>query len=365
MQRTSPPFRADINGSFLRPQCVIDARVQFEEGKITAEQKIAIEQREIAKLVQKEESIGLQVVSDGEYPREFYHLDFLCALTGVKKFKGDHGFRFKGGIETKPLFYKVVGKIDFPDDHPFLNQFKYLKTLPKKAACKFTIPTPLLLFIPYVMNKEVYPNDIDFLADLVKTYKKAIKSFYDVGCRYLQIDDNTWTSMCDEENRQNFIKSGFDIPKMLTQWQNLFNEILKDKPNDMVISMHVCRGNYKSDYCYEGSYDFIAPYLFGGVNVDAFFLEYDDERSGTFEPLKYIKNQFVVLGLFTTKRPELEDREVIKARVKEASKYVPLDRLCISTQCGFASTEEGNNINEEEQFNKLKYIIEISKEIWK
>ena len=192
-----------------------------------------------------------------------------------------------------------------------------------------------------------------------------MNAFYALGLRYLQVDDTCWTALCDKNARQGYIDLGFDIPTMLHQWAGIFNGFLEGKPADLTVSMHACRGNYKSTYCFEGAYDFVAPYLFGEVKLDALFLEYDDERSGSFEPLKYIKNQFVVLGLFTSKRPELEDKEVIKARVNEAAKYVPLDRLCISTQCGFASTEDGNKLTEEEEFNKLKHIIAISKEIWK
>ena len=268
-------------------------------------------------------------------------------------------------FETQPDSYKIVGKIDFPDDHPFLNHFKYLKTLPKKAICKFTIPSPLLLLLPPCLNKEVYPNDEDLYADLTKTYTKALKAFYALGLRYLQIDDTIWTALCDENARKWFSNNGGDFSKLFHQWVDIFNGFLDGKPDDLTVSMHLCRGNFKSTYCYEGAYDFVAPYLFGEIKLDALFLEYDDERSGSFDALKYIKNKKIDLGNFTSKRPELENKDAIKARVQEATKYVPLERLCISTQCGFASTEEGNILTEEEEFNKLKYIIEISKEIWK
>lgn len=363
--RSSPPFRADINGSFLRPQCVKDAHAQFAAGKITAAEKDAIEEREVAKIVQKEESIGLQVVTDGEYRREWWHIDFLAGLSGIEEYQPEKGYVFHGGVETKARNIRVVGKVDFPDDHPFLNHFKYLNSLPKKAMCKFTIPSPLQTCFPGIMNKEVYPNDQDFYDDLSKTYKKALNAFYNLGLRYLQLDDTMWTLLCDESPRKVYIDCGYDVQKMLHQWAGIFNGFLEGKPSDLTVSMHACRGNFKSTYAWTGAYDFVAPVLFADVKLDAFFLEYDDERSGSFEPLKYIKDQFVVLGLFTSKRPQLEDKEVIKARVKEASKYVPLDHICISTQCGFASTEEGNNLTEGEEFNKLKHIIAISKEIWK
>ncbi|OHT13891.1 5-methyltetrahydropteroyltriglutamate/homocysteine S-methyltransferase [Tritrichomonas foetus] len=365
MQRTTPPFRSEINGSFLRPQCIKDARADFEAGRITSAEKDAIEEREVAKLVAQEEAIGLPVVSDGEFRREWWHLDFLAGLTGVQKYEAERGYQFHGGVVTKPHNVKVVGKIDFPDDHPFLNHCKYLQSVTKNAVCKFTIPSPLLLCHPAIMNKEVYPNDQDFYDDLGKTYKKALNAFYAIGLRYLQVDDTVWTALCDEGCRQLYIDNGIDVQEMLKQWAAIFNHFLSDKPADLTVSMHACRGNYKSTYFCSGSYDFVAPILFGTVNLDAFFLEYDDERSGTFEPLKHIKNQFVVLGVFTSKSGKLEDKELIKARVAEAAKYVPLEQLCISTQCGFASTEDGNCLTEEEQWNKLKYIIEISKEIWK
>ena len=365
MQRTSPPYRADINGSFLRPQCIKDARVEFNAGKITAAEKDAIEEREVKKLVEHEKSIGLPVVSDGEFRREWWHLDFLAGLTGVDRIETERGFQFSEGVVTKPHNCKVVGKIDFPDDHPFLNHFKYLKSVAGDYPCKFTIPSPLLLIHPFIMNREVYPNDQDFFDDLGKAYKKAVHAFYALGLRYLQVDDTVWTAVCEPSNRKPYEDFGFDMDKLLHQWANIFNQFLEGKPADMVISMHACRGNFRSKYFCSGAYDYVAPVLFGEVKLDALFLEYDDERSGSFEPLKFIKDQFVVLGLFTSKRGELEDKEKIKARIQEATKFIPLEKICISTQCGFASTEEGNELTEEQQWNKLKFILEVSKEIWK
>ena len=364
MQRTSPPFRGDINGSFLRPQAIKEARQQFHDGKITQEQLTKIEDEEIAKLVQKEEDFGLPVVTDGEYRRSWWHFDFLQNLTGIEGYVPENALSFNDGMKTRSWNIRNIGKLDFPADHPHLQHFKYLLTCVKKAVPKMTIPSPLQLCNVGIYNKEVYPNEEDYFRDIGLTYRKAIKAFYDIGCRYLQIDDCVWTKICSETGRKGFQDAGYNTDKLLQTFADIYNSALEGKPADMTISMHGCRGNYRSHYFCEGSYDYCAPYLFGQVKLDALFLEYDSDRAGGFEPLKYIKNQFVVLGLITSKTPELEDKQFIINRLNEAAKIVPKEKLCISTQCGFASTEEGNALTEEQMWNKLRLVLDIAKEYW-
>ena len=365
MQRTTPPFRGDINGSFLRPAAIKEARQQFSEGKITKDQLRQVEDAEISKLVQKEEEFGLPTVTDGEYRRSWWHFDFLQNLTGVEGYEPQDALSFSSNTKTRKWNIRNVGKLDFPDNHPFLDHFRYLLKCVKKAVPKMTIPSPLQLLNLGIWNKEVYPNEEDYYKDIGLTYRKAIKAFYDLGCRYLQIDDCVWTKISSEKGRQNWIDAGYDPAKLAQTFADIYNSALEGKPADMCISMHACRGNYRSFWFCEGGYDFCAPYLFGQVKLDALFLEYDSDRAGSFEPLKHIKNQFVVLGLITSKTGKLEDKEFIKSRIQEAAKYVPLEQLCLSTQCGFASTEEGNSITEQDQWNKLQLVLDVSKEVWK
>ena len=368
MWRTTPPFRADINGSFLRTQAIKDARQQFHENKITAEQLKQVEDAEIAKLVAKMEEIGLQVVSDGEFRRSWWHFDFLEGLTGVEGYETEGGIQFHG-VQSRHRNVRVVGKLDFPSTHPFLEHFKYLKSVTKNAIPKFTIPSPSVLHFrggTKSIDKNVYPNLDLFFEDLGKTYRKAIHAFYDIGCRYLQLDDTVWAYLCSEEQRRLCVERGDDPEKLAQYYADCINYALADKPKDLLVSMHVCRGNFRSTWISSGGYEYVAELLFGKVNIDTFFLEYDSERAGGFEPLRFIKpgNQFVVLGLVTSKSGELESAETIKARIEEAAKYVSKDQLCLSTQCGFASTEEGNTLTEEQQWNKLKFIIDVAKQVW-
>ena len=368
MQRTTPPFRADINGSFLRPQAIKDARQKFQAGEITAEQLKQVEDAEIKKLVEHEESIGLKTVSDGEYRRSWWHFDFFEGLTGIEGYETATGIQFQG-VQTRHRNVRVIGKIDFPDNHPMLEHFKYLKSIVKTAVPKMTIPSPCVLHFRGghgAINREVYPEIKDFFTDLGNTYRKAIKAFYDLGCRYLQMDDTAWACLCSEEQREMVKARGEDPLELQRIYADLLNYSIAEKPADMTISMHFCRGNYRSAFIASGGYEPVAEILFGTVNIDAFFLEYDTDRAGDFAPLRFLKpGKFAVLGLVTSKTGDLETKEAIQARIEEATKFVPKEQLCLSTQCGFASTEEGNVLTEEQQWNKLKFIIDVANDTWK
>ncbi|MBY0098131.1 5-methyltetrahydropteroyltriglutamate--homocysteine S-methyltransferase [Mesobacillus maritimus] len=358
------PFKADHVGSLLRPERIHQARKDFQAGNLTAEELYSIETEEITKVVDKQIEVGLQAVTDGEFRRRFWHTDFLEHLTGVEGYVPESGFSFKGE-ETERYDVRVTGKISFNQDHPHIKDFKLFKEIVgDRAVAKQTIPSPNQMFNAGIRNLEIYPDLEEYANDVIQTYRDAIKAFYDAGCRYLQLDDVYIAGLNAPEIP--FNDSGSTREQLIDLALRVANGVLEDKPEDLVITTHLCRGNYRSKWAFEGSYAKIAPTLFAKEKVNGFFLEYDDDRSGDFGPLEYIPNggAQVVLGVFTSKHGTLEDKENIKARVEEATKYVPLEQLCISPQCGFASTHHGNILTEDEQWAKLKYIVDISKEIW-
>ena len=358
------PFRADHVGSLLRPERIHQARKDFQAGNITTQELHAIETEEIKNIVDKQIEVGLQAVTDGEFRRRFWHTDFLEHLNGVEGYVPDSGFAFKGE-ETERYDVRVIGKISFNQNHPHLKDFiEFKEIVGDRAVAKQTIPSPNQLFNAGIRNKEIYPNLEEYANDIIQTYREAIKAFYDAGCRYLQLDDVYIAGLNAPEIP--FNDSGYSREQLIDLALQVVNGVLEAKPEDLVITTHLCRGNYRSKWAFEGSYAKIAPTLFAKEKVNGFFLEYDDDRSGDFGPLEYIPNggPQVVLGVFTSKHGNLEDKENIKARVAEATKYVPLEQLCISPQCGFASTHHGNILTEEEQWAKLKYIVDVSKEIW-
>jgi methionine synthase II (cobalamin-independent) len=358
------PFRADHVGSLLRPERIHQARRDFQEGKITRQELHAIETEEIKHIVDKQIEVGLQAVTDGEFRRRFWHTDFLEHLHGVEGYVPDHGFAFKGE-ETERYDVRVIGKISFNQDHPHINDFiEFKEIVGDRAVAKQTIPSPNQLFNAGIRNLELYPDIEEYANDIIQAYRDAIKAFYEAGCRYLQLDDVYIAGLNAPEIP--FNDSRYSREELIDLALRVANGVLEDKPEDLIITTHLCRGNYRSKWAFEGSYAKIAPTLFAKEKVNGFFLEYDDDRSGDFGPLEYIPNDGpqVVLGLFTSKNGKLEDKENIKARIEEATKYVPLEKLCISPQCGFASTHHGNILTEEEQWAKLKYIVDISKQIW-
>jgi 5-methyltetrahydropteroyltriglutamate--homocysteine methyltransferase len=366
MRRAVPPYRADQVGSFLRSAPLKEARAKREKGGITAAQLKAVEDTEIEKLIGKQEEIGMQLVTDGEYRRSWWHFDFLEELGGVEGYEAEQGIKFTG-VETKPRGVRVSGRLHF-NGHPFIDHFKFVRDH-TKVTPKMTIPAPAVLHFRggrKGISKDIYPNLDTFFADLAKTYKDAVAGFYQAGCRYLQFDDTVWAYLCSQKELDLARQRGDDPTRLPEIYAEVINEAIKDRPSDMVITTHVCRGNFRSTWISEGGYEPVAEILFGKVNYNGYFLEYDTERAGGFEPLRFVPkgNKQVVLGLVTSKSGTLESKADIKSRIQEATKYVALDQLCLSPQCGFASTEEGNVLTEEAQWNKMKMIVELSKEVW-
>ena len=365
------PFRLDHVGSFLRPERLKEARAKFNDGEITAEELERVENEEIIALIEKEKELGLKSVTDGEFRRAFWHLDFLENLDGVELVEVDHfSVQFKDK-DVKPKTLRIVGKVDFSENHPFVKHFKFLKEHAGDTPVKLTIPSPSMLhLITQVREKNYVPierykdNEALFYDDVVAAYRKALQCFYDLGCRNIQLDDTSWGEFCALDKREAYEARGFDLEKIARDYVDVLNRVIEWKPEDLVVNMHICRGNFRSTWFSSGGYEPVAKTLFGHCRVDGFFLEYDSDRAGDFTPLRYIKNQKVVLGLITSKSGDLEDKDEVIARIKEASQYVPLDQLCLSPQCGFSSTEEGNILTIEAQWDKLKLIDEIVREVW-
>jgi 5-methyltetrahydropteroyltriglutamate--homocysteine methyltransferase len=366
MQRATPPFRADHVGSLLRPPALKEARAKRERNEITAAALRAVEDREIENAIKKQQQIGLKLATDGEFRRSWWHFDFFRGLAGVTFYTTDHGIQFHG-VQTKAETIKIDSKIGF-SSHPMLEHFKFLKAH-ARATPKMTIPAPSTLHFRQgraAISKDVYPDLNAFFDDLAKAYRAAIRAFYDAGCRYLQLDDTAWAMLCDPNERAQSKKRGDDPDALPKRYAQLANAALEGKPADMAITMHSCRGNFRSTFIASGGYEFVAEQLLGHTNFDGYFLEYDSDRAGGFEPLRFFRKgkQQLVLGLVTSKTGKLENKDEIKRRIDEASKYVALDQLCLSPQCGFASTEEGNILAEDEQWAKLRMIVEIVGDVW-
>ncbi len=368
--RTQTPFRFDIVGSFLRPQELKQARQQFEEGKITAEALRKVEDESIRSLVEKQKAAGLPVITDGEFRRATWHLDFMWGFNGVGHSPTKHGLPFHGEDAMIDDTY-LTGKVSV-DSHPFVDHFRFLKELEDEhTVAKQTIPAPAQFLEQMIMpglienTKKYYTDTEELIHDIAAGYRKVIRDLYDAGCRNLQLDDCSWGMCVDPRACQIFDTDEKGLHQVMEQLLEVNNLAIQDKPADMVINTHVCRGNFHSTWASSGAYDRVAEYLFARENVNAYYLEYDDERSGGFEPLKSVSDgKMVVLGLITTKSPVLEDRENVIRRIHEAAQYISLDRLCLSPQCGFASCEIGNKLTEEEQWQKIRLVGEIAKEVW-
>ncbi|GAA3880677.1 MULTISPECIES: cobalamin-independent methionine synthase II family protein [Gibbsiella] len=368
MSKSSHAFHADVVGSLLRPAPLKAARQQFQRGEIDAAQLRAVEDEQIRYVVAKQREIGLKVVTDGEFRRAWWHFDFLEGLDGVEGYQATQGIQFNG-VQTAARGIKVTGKLGF-SSHPMLDDFRFLKSVAGDAVPKMTIPSPSVLHFRggrQSIDPQVYPDLGQYFADLAQTYRDVIKAFYDAGCRYLQLDDTVWAYLCSEDQKRQIRERGEDPAQLARTYADVLNKALEGKPEDLTVGLHVCRGNFRSTWISEGGYEPVAEILFGEVNIDAFFLEYDNERSGGFEPLRFIKpgKQQVVLGLITTKTGELEDPQVVKTRIAEAAQYVDLKQLCLSTQCGFASTEEGNSLSEQQQWDKLRSVVDIAEQVWR
>lgn len=363
--RSMPPYRAAHVGSLLRPERIKNARLQKAAGEITAEQLRHIENEEITRIVGKQKEVGLQAVTDGEFRRAYWHFDFLEHLDGVEGYQAESGIQFQGK-QSKSHSIKVTDKLGF-SDHPMLEDFKFLNSIAGDYTGKMTIPSPSMLHFRGTIAKAAYSDREEFFADLAQTYKKAVRAFYDAGCRYLQLDDTSWAYLCSKEQREQISARGLNPEELSTLYAETINEALKDRPNDLKITMHICRGNFRSTWIAYGGYEPVAETLFDRLSIDGFFLEYDSDRAGDFRPLRFVKrsNLQIVLGLVTSKFPELEDPDEIKKRIDEASHFVDLNQLCLSPQCGFASTEEGNLLTEEQQWAKLQHVVEIAQDVWK
>ena len=354
MSKNNVPFRFDYVGSFLRPDYLKKARADFEKRNITKEELTEIENKAITDLVKKQKELGYKVITDGEFRRATWHLDFMWGFNGVAHKKTEKGVAFHGESALIDDTW-LTGKISV-DNHPFVEHYKFIKTFEdENTVAKQTIPAPAQFFQQMIIpanietTRKFYATDDELITDIANGYKKVINDLYNAGCRNIQFDDCTWGVLVAEGSVIRYGKENNleDIKEKLLKVNNL---AIEGKPEDLVITTHICRGNYHSAYFSSGAYDSVAEPLFGRENVDAYYLEFDDERSGGFEPLKYVSgNKKVVLGLITTKSPKLEDKQTVIERIKEASKYIPLDRLYLSPQCGFASCEIGNKLTEEQQ----------------
>jgi 5-methyltetrahydropteroyltriglutamate--homocysteine methyltransferase len=368
--RTSPPFRADHVGSLLRPPELLVARERLARGEITAEELRAGEDDAIRAAVRMQEDVGLRSVTDGELRRGSWHMDFIYQLDGVEKAPGDLTIQFrnaKGTIEFTPAAMQVVGPFGLSRTI-FGDDFTMLRSCVTTGTPKLTIPSPSMVHFRggrAAVNPDVYPDMDSFWADLTATYAEEVRRLGELGCTYLQFDDTSLAYLNDPQQREYVAGIGGDPEHQHEAYIRHINEALAKRPEGMAVTTHMCRGNFRSSWAAEGSYDFVAEALFGELQVDGFFLEYDDERSGTFEPLRFVpKGKQVVLGLVTTKRGALETKDELKRRVEEASRFVPLDQLCLSPQCGFSSTVDGNALTYDEQVAKLRLVVETAGEIW-
>ncbi len=364
------PFRFDNVGSFLRPAKLKEAKQKFKDGIISESELNEVIDSCVVEIVNKQKEAGYHVISDGEFRRTFWHLDFMWGFEGVEHRATGGGVEFNGELAVLDDTY-LVGKIK-AKAHPFVEYFKFLKQFEDdNTVAKYTIPAPAQMYqqmiVPqnYQRTRKYYATDDELIQDIAIAYRAVIKQFYDAGCRNLQLDDCTWGAIVGDAAKQRYKNLGIDLDEVKERLLKVNNLALEGKPSDMVINSHICRGNYHSTFFTSGPYDSVADYVFAKENVDALYLEYDDARSGGFAPLaKVSPDKKVVLGLITTKTPELEDKDKIIARIHEAAKYIPLDRLYLSPQCGFASCEIGNKLTEEEQWAKLKLVKEIAEEVW-
>jgi 5-methyltetrahydropteroyltriglutamate--homocysteine methyltransferase len=368
--RSTPPFRADHVGSLLRPPQLLAARGEFASGRIDAAQLRAAEDDAIAEAVAMQEDVGLQSATDGEFRRAAWHLDFIYQLGGVSKVAGNLRLTFRnssGSVEFTPAATSVDGRIRL--EHTiFAGDFGYLQSVVRSATPKLTIPGPSMVHYrggPASIDRSVYPDLEEFWADLSAAYAEEVRRLAGLGCTYLQVDDTSLAYLNDPAQRADIAGRGEDAEHMHLRYVREINDAVAGRPAGMTVTTHMCRGNFRSSWVAEGGYDFVAEAVFTELDVDGFFLEYDDERSGSFAPLRFVPGgKMVVLGLVTTKRGELESKDALKRRIDEAARYLPLDQLCLSPQCGFSSTVEGNLLTRDEQAAKLRLIVETAAEVW-
>lgn len=371
MSNLQTPFRYDFIGSFLRPEKLKKARRQFNEGKIDAAALKKVEDEAITELVSKIKELGYHVITDGEFRRATWHLDFMWGFDGIGHTPTKTGLPFHGEAAMVDDTY-IVGKIGLTGEHPFVDHFRFVKALEdENTVAKQTIPSPAQFLAQFTMpfnrgcTEKHYPNEQELVNDIVAVYGKVIDDLYAAGCRNLQLDDCTWGMFADKIGHTLYGTTREGIVEFQKAHKDINNKVIANAPKDMIINTHVCRGNFHSTYASEGAYDSVADILFGEENVNAYFLEFDDERSGGFAPLAKVSGEKkVVLGLITTKSPVLEDKQLVIDRIHDAAKYIPLERLYLSPQCGFASCEIGNKLTEEEQWAKLRLVKEVAEEVW-
>jgi 5-methyltetrahydropteroyltriglutamate--homocysteine methyltransferase len=368
MQRTKPPFRADHVGSLLRSAPLKEAREKRKRGEIGAEALTEIENREVESIIHKQEGVGLKSITDGEYRRISWNYDFLEQLHNVESYVGERKIKFAAtGPQPRPILLRIIGKLGGYKPHPMIEHFKFLKAHTRQTP-KLTIPSPSSLHFRYgrdAVSESIYPSMADFYRDLGETYRKVVHAFADAGCRYLQLDEVNLAYLCDPSLRKVITDRGEDPAALPEIYASMINSAIAGIPADMTITMHLCRGNFRSSFVASGGYEPVAELLFSTINVHGYFMEYDTDRAGGFEPLRFVpKNKTVVLGLVTTKSGALEKKDEIKRRIDQAAKFADLDQLCLSPQCGFASTEEGNTLAEDEEWAKLRMIVEIADEVW-
>jgi 5-methyltetrahydropteroyltriglutamate--homocysteine methyltransferase len=365
MPRTRPPFRADHVGSLLRTARLKEARERHHAGDLSSVGLTAVEDEEIRKIIARQEEIGLESITDGEFRRAWWHMDFLSELDGVELVEVAQGIQF-AGVQTKAQAPRVTGKLG-SRRHPMIAHFEFLKANTRKTP-KMTIPSPSMLHYRggrKMIDETLYPRMEDFYHDLGLAYAQAVKGFYGAGCRYLQLDDCSFAYLCDPAQRKMLADRGDDPEKQAGIYAGMINLALAGRADDLAITMHVCRGNFRSTFIASGGYEPIADLMFNQVDVDGYFLEWDNDRAGGFEPLRFLpKGKRVVLGLVTSKTGTLERRDDILRQIEEAAQYAPIEQLCLSPQCGFASTEEGNVLADDEQWAKLRLIVDIANEVW-
>jgi 5-methyltetrahydropteroyltriglutamate--homocysteine methyltransferase len=369
-RRASPPFRADHVGSLLRPARLHQARDYYAAGRISSADLRAIEDEEISNAIRLQEEVGLQSATDGEFRRATWHMDFIYALGGVSKAPGHLAVKFvnpSGTIEWTPAALHVGAKVGL-DQTIFGDDFVFLRDRVRTAVPKLTIPSPNMVHYrggPAMLDPAVYPDIEGFWADLAGAYADEVRRLAALGCTYLQFDDTSLAYLNDPAQRAEISERGEDAEHLHLRYIKQLNDAVRDRPAGMAVTTHMCRGNFRSSWVASGGYDFVAEALFSELDVDGFFLEYDDERSGGFEPLRFVPpGKMVVLGLVTTKRPQLESKDDLKRRIDQAARYVPLDQICLSGQCGFSSTSEGNALTYDQQVAKLRLIVEVAADIW-
>jgi len=367
-QRTKPPFRADHVGSLLRTAALKEEREKRKRGEISPVALTEIEDREIEIVIRKQEGAGLKSITDGEYRRISWNYDFLEQLHNVESYEGERKIKFAAtGPQPRPILLRVIGKLGGYEPHPMVEHFKFLQAHTRQTP-KLTIPSPSSLHFRYGRDsvpESLYPSMTDFYRDLGESYRKAVHAFADAGCRYLQLDEVNLAYLCDPALCKVIADRGEDPAELPSIYADMINAAIADIPSDMTITMHLCRGNFRSSFVASGGYEPVAELLFNKINVHGYFMEYDSDRAGGFEPLRFVpKNKTVVLGLVTTKSGVLENKDDIKRSIEQAAKFLDLDQLCLSPQCGFASTEEGNALAEDEEWAKLRMIVEIAEEVW-